>query len=171
MASAGHGYRETLTLVPKIKQIVRSYGQPSVFSEFPWHMWMHIFLPQDRKAIKKKQQNLLSSDGGSFRSNVWVLHVQPRKECALLTSVIPIANQILWHCSNSQSALRSKSGRCSTSLWDFVSGPISARPRKRECMRIAKIEPDLRLHSQSKLQQEPLTMKDQILATSGIQFM
>ena len=36
-------------------------------------------------------------------------------------------------------------------------------------MRIAKIEPDLRLHSQSKLQQEPLTMKDQIWATSGIQ--
>ena len=25
--------------------------------------------------------------------------------------LIPTANQILWHCSNSQSALRSKSGR------------------------------------------------------------
>ena len=55
------------------------------------------------------------------------------------------ANQIVWHYLNDQSALRLKSGRSSTSVRDFVSGPILTRPRKRECMEAAKIGPDLRL--------------------------
>ena len=55
------------------------------------------------------------------------------------------ANQIVWHCLNDQSALRLKSGRSSTSVRDFVSGPILARPLKREYMEAAKIGPDLRL--------------------------
>ena len=61
--------------------------------------------------------------------------------------VIPTANLILWHCSNSQSALQSNVAAPSTSVTDFASGPILARPRKRECMRTAKIGPDLRFSS------------------------
>ena len=53
--------------------------------------------------------------------------------------------QIVWHCSNEQSALRPKSGRSSTGVRNFVSGPILARPRKRERVEAAKIGPGLRL--------------------------
>ena len=37
----------------KIKQNLRRYGQLFEFSEFPWHILRHIFLPQDRKQKKK----------------------------------------------------------------------------------------------------------------------
>ena len=35
---------------------------------------------------------------------------------------------------------KSKSGRSSTGVQDFVSGPMLARPRRRECMEAAKID-------------------------------
>ena len=35
---------------------------------------------------------------------------------------------------------KSKSGRSSTGVKDFVSDPILARPRRRECMEAAKID-------------------------------
>ena len=35
---------------------------------------------------------------------------------------------------------KSKSGRSSTGVKDFVSGPILGRPRRRECMEAAKID-------------------------------
>ena len=59
--------------------------------------------------------------------------------------MIPIANQIARYFSNHKSALQLKSGCSSTGVRDFVSGPILARPRKRECMEAGKIGPDLRL--------------------------
>lgn len=37
-----------------MKQILRRYGQPFEFSEFPWHILRNIFL-QDRKKIKIKK--------------------------------------------------------------------------------------------------------------------
>ena len=46
--------RDTLSLAPWIVQILRRYGQPFEFSEFPWHMLRNIFL-QDRKKIKIKK--------------------------------------------------------------------------------------------------------------------
>ena len=58
--------------------------------------------------------------------------------------VILTANQILWHCSNSQSALRPKSGCSEHKRERVVSGPIEAWARKRKCMGIAKIGPVLR---------------------------
>ena len=46
--------RDTLSLIPWIVQILRRYGHPFEFSEFPWHILRNIFLPQDRKKIKIK---------------------------------------------------------------------------------------------------------------------
>ena len=37
--------------------------------------------------------------------------------------LIPTANEILWHCSNSQSALRQNRAAVSKNLREFVSGP------------------------------------------------
>ena len=59
----------------------------------------------------------------------------------------PTANQILWHCSNSQSALRSKSGRNEHKLVIVCIRPNFSGSRYRECMRTAQIGPDLRLLS------------------------
>ena len=42
-ACRGIELRDTLTLVPQIKQILRKYEQPSEFSELPWHILRHIF--------------------------------------------------------------------------------------------------------------------------------
>ena len=83
-----------------IKQILRTYEQPTEFSEFPWHILRQIFLPQDRKTIKKTAKSFspLTADH-SWRNKRFQL------------PLIPTANHILWHCSNSQSALRTKSGR------------------------------------------------------------
>ena len=57
---------------------------------------------QDRKTIIKRQQNL------SF----WIIcknnHARNKR---FQLPLIPTANQILWHCSNSQLALRPKSSR------------------------------------------------------------
>ena len=47
--------RDTFTASSVIKQILRRYGQPSEFSEFPWHILRHIFLPQDRKKRIKER--------------------------------------------------------------------------------------------------------------------
>ena len=55
------------------------------------------------------------------------------------------ANQILWHCSNSQSALRPKSGRNKHKRERVCIRPNFSFSRWRECMRTAKIAPDLRL--------------------------
>ena len=55
------------THFPSIKQILRRYEPPYEFSEFPWHILRHIFLPQDHKTIKKTAKSiLLFADGGSF---------------------------------------------------------------------------------------------------------
>ena len=125
-----------------MEQILRKYVQPFEFSEFPWHILRDIFLPQDRKTIKKKDSRfLLSADGGSFTK---VFHCyQPSEEEALSTSVD--FDQILWHCSNSQSALRPKSGRSEHKRERVCISPILAGARKRKCMRTAEIGPDLRL--------------------------
>ena len=37
--------RNTFTLVPQIKQILRRYEQSYEFRGFPWHILRHIFLP------------------------------------------------------------------------------------------------------------------------------
>ena len=42
-------------------------NQKSEFSEFPWHILRHIFLPSDHKTIKKTAIDpSVSADGGSF---------------------------------------------------------------------------------------------------------
>ena len=83
-----------------VKQILRRYEQPSEFSEFPWYILRQIFLPQDRKTIKKTAKSFspLTADH-SLRNKRFQL------------PLIPTANHILWHFSNSHSALRAKSGR------------------------------------------------------------
>ena len=48
----------------------------------------------------------------------------------------PTANQILWHCSNSQSALRSKSGRNEQKLVIVCLRPDFSGSRQRESGRI-----------------------------------
>ena len=73
--------------------------------------------------------------------------------------VIPTANLILWHCSNSQSALRSNLATASTSVTDFASGPILARPRRRDCMRTAKIGLDLRFSNATLVTCIPVYLK------------
>ena len=57
----------------------------------------------------------------------------------------PTANQILWHCSNSQSALRPKSGRNEHKRERVCARPNFSGGRQRECIRTAKTGPDLRL--------------------------
>ena len=111
-----------------IKQILRTYEQPTEFSEFPWHILRQIFLPQDRKTIKKTAKSFspLTAD-----------HSPRNKRFQL--PLIPTANHILWHCSNSQSALRTNLAASSTSLWEFVSGPILAgAPKRIYILRIIK---------------------------------
>ena len=63
----------------------KRYGQLFEFSEFPWHILGHIFLPQDRKTIKKESKILLSADGESFAKISQCY--QPSEEEALSTSV------------------------------------------------------------------------------------
>ena len=128
-----------------MKQILRGYGQLFEFSEFPWHILRNIFLPQDRKTIrKKKQQN------PSLR---WrrIIH----EDCLVLPATRRIkAFNFRWFQQpiKSRGIALTANQRCGqnlvaarANLWDFGSGPILAGPRKRECTRTAKIGPDLRL--------------------------
>ena len=109
-----------------MEQILRKYVQLFEFSEFPWHILRDIFLPQDRKTIKKDSRFLLSTDGRSFTK---VFHCyQPSEEEALSTSVD--FDQILWHFSNSQSALRPKSGRSEHKRERVCISPILAGAHK-----------------------------------------
>ena len=59
--------------------------------------------------------------------------------------LILTANQILRHCSTSQSALRPKSGSSEQKRERVCIRPNFSGSRQRECMRTAKIGPDLRL--------------------------
>ena len=59
--------------------------------------------------------------------------------------MIPIDTQTARYFSNHKSALQPIYDLSSTCVRDFVSGPILARPRKREFMEAGKIRPDLRL--------------------------
>ena len=81
------------------------------FSEFPWHILRHIFLLKDHKTIKKDRKI-----DRSLRGRLIIRENNHARNKRFQLPVIPTANQILWHCSNSQSALRSKSGRSIISL-------------------------------------------------------
>ena len=99
--------RDALTLV------LRSYGQPA---EFPWHILGIFPYHKTVKKIKNTEKSFfLPTADHSHRS---FASIQKIFECysharnkRFQLPVIPKANQILWHCSNSQSALRPKSGR------------------------------------------------------------
>ena len=98
----------------------------------------HIFLPQDRKTIKKTAKSF--SPLTAVHSRRFLSATVTRGIERFHLPSIPTANQILWHCSNSQ-----LNKRCGQNLAAAakISGPLLARPRKRECMRTAKIGPDL----------------------------
>ena len=120
------------------------------FLKFPWHILRHILLPQNRKTIKKGGKIILSAYGGSFEKILSATATrgisafnfrwfqQPIRSCGIVLT----ANQ---HSGQSLTIE-------TTNLW-ATSSPILARPRKRECMRTAKIWPDLRLSPDTKVGQ------------------
>jgi len=104
-----------------MKQILRRYGQPFEFSEFPWHILRHIFLPQDNKTIKKTATSFspLAADH-SQRFFSAISHVRNKRFQLPLTAdhsqrffsaISHARNKRLQLPMNSQSALRPKSGR------------------------------------------------------------
>ena len=107
------------THFPSIKQILRRYKPPYEFSEFPWHILRHIFLPQDHKTIKKTAKSiLLFADNGSFmktttqgiRAFNFRRFRQPSRSCGIFLTANQCYGQNL----------------TSTNVNEFVSGPISA---------------------------------------------
>ena len=125
-----------------MKQILGRYGQLFEFSEFPWYILRHIFWPQDRKTIKKGSKILPSAP--IIHEDFSVLSTKQGKKHIQLP-LISTANQMLWHCSYSQSALRPKSGRC-----EHKRERVFIRPKFRESTwekmyETAKLGPDLRL--------------------------
>ena len=91
----------------------------------------HIFLTA--------KSTFLFADGGSFTKTT------TRGISAFNFRRFPTTNQILWHCSNCQSALRPKSGRNEHKRERVCARPNFSGGRQRECIRTAKTGPDLRL--------------------------
>ena len=117
-----------------VKQILRRYEQPSEFSEFPWYILRQIFLPQDRKTIKKTANPSLRWRP-IIRRGISAFNFRWFRQPIISCCIVLTATQ---RCGQNLAA-------SSTSLWEFVWGPILAGARKREWMRTAKIWPDLRL--------------------------
>ena len=125
-----------------MEQILRKYVQPFEFSEFPWHTLRDIFLPQDRKTIKKKTADSFSPLTADHSRRFFTAISQARKKHFKLPlisirscGIVLTGNQ---RCGQNLAAV-------STNVRELVSGPILAGARKRKCMRTAEIGPDLRL--------------------------
>ena len=113
-----------ISFVNLIKQILRRYGQPSEFSEFPRRISRYIFLPQDRKTIKKTAKSIspLTADHSRRFLSAAVTHgisafnfrwfQQAIRSCGIVLTV----NQ---RCGQNLAAV-------SSSLGDLVSRPILA---------------------------------------------
>ena len=100
----------TLTLVVQIKQILRRYKQPPVFfliSMAHIKAYFPSIRPQNNKKDSKidpsLRRRLIIRENNHART-----HARNKR---FQLPLIPTANQILWHCSNNQSALQPKSGR------------------------------------------------------------
>ena len=96
-------------------------NQKYEFSEFPWHILRHIFLPQDHKTIKKAAKSiLLSADGGSFtkttRRGISPFNCRRFRQPIRSCGIVPTANQLYGQ----------NLAVTSTNVREFVSGPILA---------------------------------------------
>ena len=110
-----------------------------------WIFWIslaHIkaYFPTIRPKNKKD-----SKINPSLRPRLIIRENNQARNKLFQLPLIPTANQILWHCSNSQSALQPKSGCSECKLVRVCISPNFSGSRQRECVRTAKIEPDLRL--------------------------
>ena len=102
--------RDTLTVVPQIKQIQRRCEQPYEFSEFPLYILRHIFLTA--------KSTFLFADGGSFTKTTtrgisafnFRRFRQPIRSCGIVLTANQRYGQNL--------------AVTSTNVREFVSGPI-----------------------------------------------
>ena len=97
------GKEDSYEYLVRCKRITLRKDLPSEFSEFSWHILRHIFLPQNNKKDRKIDPSL--------RQRRIIRENNRARNKSFQLPLIPTTNQILWHCSNSQSPLRSKSGR------------------------------------------------------------